>query len=178
MRYNTCSSNSRLTYLGEGTIVPDVPVVGETVADIPQLAFLNVLLDGVEGLLLGDLHLRVGPTGNFDDHVEDAIVLISEERDVVERRHDRAILLDVNAMLCFTISLINEVAMRNFLPRVLGAPMRRGVYSATALSTTRKKEEETRTRGHLVQWTQYLKLMRKTLGRGTHCSEFTGRLSC
>lgn len=41
--------------LGEGTVVPEVTLVGEAVADEAQLALLGVLLDGVEGLLLGDL---------------------------------------------------------------------------------------------------------------------------
>ena len=66
------------THLGEGAVVPDVAVVGEAVADVTQTALLHVLLDGVEGLLLGDLHLRVGPAGDLDDHVEDAIGLVGE----------------------------------------------------------------------------------------------------
>lgn len=41
--------------LGEGTVVPQVSLVGEAVADISKLALLGVLLDGVEELLLGDL---------------------------------------------------------------------------------------------------------------------------
>lgn len=44
-----------MTYLGEGTVVPEVTLVGEAVADEPNLALLDVLLDGVEELLLGDL---------------------------------------------------------------------------------------------------------------------------
>ena len=44
-----------VTHLREGTVVPDVTVVGEAVADVTQTALLNVLLDGVEGLLFGDL---------------------------------------------------------------------------------------------------------------------------
>lgn len=43
-------------------------VVGETVADVSELALLNVLLDRVESLLLGDLHLGIGPSGNLDNH--------------------------------------------------------------------------------------------------------------
>lgn len=42
-------------YLGEGTIVPEVALVGEAVADEAELALLGVLLDGVEGLLFADL---------------------------------------------------------------------------------------------------------------------------
>ena len=43
------------TYLGEGTVVPEVTLVGEAVTDVTQLALLDILLDGVEELLLGDL---------------------------------------------------------------------------------------------------------------------------
>lgn len=41
--------------LGEGAVVPQVALVGEAVADVSQLALLDVLLDGVEELVLGDL---------------------------------------------------------------------------------------------------------------------------
>ena len=91
---------SRKTHLGEGAVVPDVPVVGEAVADVAQTAALDVLLDGVERLLLGGLHLCVRPAGDLDDHVEDAIVLVGEEGDVVEGRDDAAVLLDVHPVLC------------------------------------------------------------------------------
>jgi hypothetical protein len=43
--------------LGEAAVVPEVALVGEAVADEAQLALLSVLLDGVEGLLLGDLQV-------------------------------------------------------------------------------------------------------------------------
>jgi hypothetical protein len=42
-------------YLGEGTVVPEVALVREAVADVAKLALLDVLLDGVKKLLLGDL---------------------------------------------------------------------------------------------------------------------------
>jgi hypothetical protein len=42
-------------YLREGTVVPQVTLVREAVSDISKLALLDVLLDGVEELLLGDL---------------------------------------------------------------------------------------------------------------------------
>lgn len=57
------------TNLGERAIVPDVAVVGETVAHEAQLSTLDVLLDRVEGLLLRDLHLRIRPARDLDDHV-------------------------------------------------------------------------------------------------------------
>lgn len=74
-------------------------MVGEAVTDEAQLALLDVLLDRVECLLLGDLHLCVGPAGDLDDHVEDAIVPVSEERDVMEGGDDVSILFDEDAML-------------------------------------------------------------------------------
>lgn len=44
-----------MTYLREGTVVPEVTLVGEAVTDVTELALLDVLLNGVEELLLGDL---------------------------------------------------------------------------------------------------------------------------
>lgn len=75
-----------MSYLGKSTVVPDVAVVREAVADEAELALLNVLLDGVEGLILGDLELGVGPAGNLDDHVEDVLGLVGIQRNVVEGR--------------------------------------------------------------------------------------------
>ena len=74
-----------LPSLGESTVVPDVSVVGETVSDETELALLDVLLDRVERLFLGDLHLGVGPSGNLNDHVEDGLGLVGEEGDVAAR---------------------------------------------------------------------------------------------
>jgi hypothetical protein len=48
---------ARLTYSGEGTVVPEVALVGEAVADESKLSFLDVLLDGVEEFIFGDLLL-------------------------------------------------------------------------------------------------------------------------
>lgn len=47
-----------LPSLREGTVVPEVALVWEAVADEAQLALLGVLLDGVELLILGDLAAR------------------------------------------------------------------------------------------------------------------------
>jgi len=74
----------REVYLGERAVIPDVTVVREAIPDIAQFSPLDVLLDGVESLFLGDLHLRVGPARNLNDHVEDPLVLVSEEGDVVK----------------------------------------------------------------------------------------------
>jgi hypothetical protein len=47
-------------YLREGTVVPQIALVGEAVADISELALLDILLNRVEELLLGDLVHRRG----------------------------------------------------------------------------------------------------------------------
>ena len=99
--------------------------MGEAITDEAELALLDILLDGVEGLLLGDLsfatqtcqlwplsshlqpsptlstylHLSIGPSWHLNNHVEDGLLLIGIQRDVVERRARLAILLDVDAVL-------------------------------------------------------------------------------
>ena len=88
-----------VTNLREGTVVPDVTMVREAVANETQAALLNILLDGVERLILGDLKLGVGPTGDLDNHVEDAMALVGKERNVVEGGDDGSVLFGVDAML-------------------------------------------------------------------------------
>jgi hypothetical protein len=58
-----------ISYLGEGTVVPEVTLVGEAVSDVSKLALLDVLLDGVEELLLGDLVGRLSAWGRFGETV-------------------------------------------------------------------------------------------------------------
>lgn len=89
-----------LPRLGERSVVPDVTLVGETVANETEFALLRVLEDRVELLFLRDFEFRVGPTGDLDNHVEDGTLLVREEGNVVEGRDDFAILLDVRAVLC------------------------------------------------------------------------------
>jgi len=43
------------TYTREGTVVPEVAFVREAVADEAKLAFLDVLFDGIEEFVFGDL---------------------------------------------------------------------------------------------------------------------------
>ena len=43
------------TYAREGTVVPEVALVGEAVADETKLSLLDVLLNWIESFLLGDL---------------------------------------------------------------------------------------------------------------------------
>jgi hypothetical protein len=107
------------SHLWEGTVVPEVALVGEAVPHVAELALLDVLLDGVECLLLGDLwvssasrcilcycslpstylHLGIGPAGHLDDHVEDRLLLIGIEGNVVPWRNQLAVLLDEDAVL-------------------------------------------------------------------------------
>lgn len=74
-------------------------MVGKAISDVAQPPLLDILLDRIERFFSGNLHLGVGPARNLYDHVEDAIVLISKERNVMEGGNDRAILLDINAMI-------------------------------------------------------------------------------
>lgn len=74
-------------------------MMGETVPDETQTTFLNILFDGVEEFLFRDFEFGIGPSRNFNDHVEDTIVLVGEERDVVPWRNDGAILFDKNAVI-------------------------------------------------------------------------------
>jgi hypothetical protein len=79
--------------LGESTVVPDVAMVGEAIPDVSQFTLFDILLDRIKRLLFGDLHLGVCPARDLDDHVEDAIVLVCEERDVVEGGDNLAVVL-------------------------------------------------------------------------------------
>lgn len=148
-------------------------MVGEAVAHVAQTTLLDVLLDGVERLFLGDFHLGIGPAGNLDDHVENAIVPICKERDVVERGDDLTALLDVDAMFCYYIDWILEakrshVWLKVDIPRVLGAPMSRGVYSGKASEIGGRAEGDgTEHTGHCGR-REEANLMRDSTG-GTPC---------
>lgn len=48
-------ARTEVTHAREGTVVPEVTLVGEAVANETQLALLGVLLDGVEEFIFGDL---------------------------------------------------------------------------------------------------------------------------
>ena len=73
-------------------------MVGKAISDVAQPPLLDILLDRIERFFSGNLHLGVGPARNLYDHVEDAIVLISKERNVMEGRDDGAILFDEDAV--------------------------------------------------------------------------------
>jgi hypothetical protein len=123
-------------------------VVGEAVAHIAQATLLDVLLDGVERLLLGDFHLGIGPAGNLDDHVENAIVPVCKERDVMERRDDLAVLLDVNAVFCY-IDYIPEgqeitcLSESGHTEGVGGADESRTVFWGKGMSLSGGRQERT-----------------------------------
>jgi len=86
--------------LGESTVVVNVTVVGEAVADKSELTLLGVLENGVQGLLLGDLELGVSPTGDLDDKVKNGLLGVGIERNVVEGGDDLSSgVLDEHAVL-------------------------------------------------------------------------------
>lgn len=85
--------------LGEGTIVPQVTLVGKAVANVSKLALLDVLLDRVEELLLGDLKLSISPSRNLNNHVQDGLLLVGIEGNIVEGGDGNAILFDVDTVL-------------------------------------------------------------------------------
>jgi hypothetical protein len=79
------SEKRNKAHLRESTVVPDVPMMREAVTDEAQAALFDVLFDGIEWLLLRDLHLRIGPTRDLNDHVEDTIALVGKKRNIVKR---------------------------------------------------------------------------------------------
>jgi hypothetical protein len=88
-------------YLRNCAIGKRVAVVGETVADEPQFALFDVLLDGIVVVVLADFLLGVGPARDFDDHVEDlggCGGARGEEGDIVPGRHNNTVLLKVDAV--------------------------------------------------------------------------------
>ena len=51
------------------------------------------------------LQLGVSPTGDFDDHVQDSLFLVSEKRNIVERRDGDTILFYMSLifLLCSSV---------------------------------------------------------------------------
>jgi hypothetical protein len=82
------------TYLRECTIVPNITMMRETIADESESTTFDVLFDRVEGLLFRDFHLCIRPARYFDDHIQDSIVAICEEGDIVERGDNISVLFD------------------------------------------------------------------------------------
>ena len=74
-------------------------MVREAVPDESQLPLFDVLFDGIEWLFFRNLHFGVGPTRDFDDHVEDATIKIGKEGNVMERGEDCSSLLGVNTVV-------------------------------------------------------------------------------
>ena len=105
-----CSGSGLSRYLRESTIVPYVTMMRETVPDITQTTFLDILSDRVERLFFRNLELGIGPTRNFNDHVENPIRLISEKGNVVPGGNDRSVLLDENTMFCILRCQSREAA--------------------------------------------------------------------
>jgi hypothetical protein len=60
-----------ITYLRDGTVSERISMMRETVPDKTQFALFYVLLDGIVWLIFGNFLLSIGPTRDFDNHVED-----------------------------------------------------------------------------------------------------------
>lgn len=73
--------------------------MGEAVANETQTTLFDVLLNGIEDLILGYFQLGVGPTRDLNDHVEDTIVLVVKERNVVEGGNDGPVVFRIYAMV-------------------------------------------------------------------------------
>jgi len=81
----------RDTDLRERSVIPNVSVVGEAVPHVAKTTTLDILLDRIEKLFLGNLHLRIGPSWDFHDHVQYVLAWLDKEGDVVEGRHNISI---------------------------------------------------------------------------------------
>lgn len=142
--------------------------MGEAVANEAKLALLDVLLDGVEGLFLGDLPalesssqfrvhetngqfvvyasstiesyaassthllLGVGPARDLNDHVQDSLLLVGEQRNVVEGGDRLAILLDVGAEL-------ESVGLADLANGVLGGSLVRHVLGCFGVNDSSRE---------------------------------------
>lgn len=90
---------SMFTNLRESAVVPEIAMMRKAISDVTEFAFLDILLDWVHWLFLGnlsrvrgggpfrmgalvkvgelaDLHLCIGPSWNLYNHVEDGLLLI------------------------------------------------------------------------------------------------------
>jgi hypothetical protein len=74
-------------------------MVGEAVPHEAETTTLDILLDRIERLFLRDLHLRIGPSRDFNYHVQYVLVLIGKKGDVVEGRLDTSIFFDVDTVI-------------------------------------------------------------------------------
>jgi len=74
-------------------------VVGKAVPHVAKTTTLYILLDRIERLFLGNLHLRVGPSRDFHDHVQNVMVLIGKEGDVMEGRLNTSILFNEDTVI-------------------------------------------------------------------------------
>jgi len=101
--------------LREGTVVPEVSLVREAVSDKAKLALLGVLENWVELILLGDLHLCIGPAWDLNDHVKNGLLLIGVQWDIMEGRDWLTILGDEDTVLqgVWSANLVDAVCGRH-----------------------------------------------------------------
>ncbi len=49
--------NVVVAYLGKGSVVPEITLVGKAIANVAKLALLDILLDRIQLFLLADLNV-------------------------------------------------------------------------------------------------------------------------
>jgi hypothetical protein len=93
----------------------------ETVANISKFTLFDILFDRIEWFLFGNLHFRICPPWNFDDHVKDTVIGISEEGHIVKSRNDATVVFDINTMFLASdvVSTLDRLAV--LLTKCVGA---------------------------------------------------------
>ena len=101
-------------YLRESTIIPDITMVRETIADIPKFTFFHILFYWIKQFFFGNLikstkkhysqfqlllsnffethlHFSICPPRNFHDKIQNGLVLIRKQGNIMPRRNYLAI---------------------------------------------------------------------------------------
>jgi hypothetical protein len=76
------SNGGVLPGLGKRSVVPDVSMVGETVADIAELSLLGVLLDGIESRIFRDLFASIEPWHTAQSNKKHTSILAFVQRGI------------------------------------------------------------------------------------------------
>lgn len=77
------------------------------------------------------LHLRICPTGDFNNHVQYRLLLIGVQRDIVEGGNDNAIFLNVDPMIeCVGLAQLPHCVAHGDMMRGLGRKVLRYLTKA------------------------------------------------
>ena len=61
-------------------------MIGKNIVNKSQFAILNILRDRIEPLRFVYLHLGLTPSRYFDNHIDETLLSVGEQRYVVKRR--------------------------------------------------------------------------------------------